>query len=49
MKNRPLAKHQLLPFMDCLDRIGAPTERGLQRNKLPPCLRESPDMLVNTR
>jgi len=37
------------PFVEFLDRIGAPTERGLERNKLPPGLRERPDMLVSTR
>jgi AraC-like DNA-binding protein len=46
----PLSRaYQLLPRIAFLDRIGAPVERGLQRNKLPPSLRERPRMLVSTR
>jgi AraC-like DNA-binding protein len=38
-----------MPFLDYLDRIGAPVERGLERSKLPPNLRERPDILASTR
>jgi AraC-like DNA-binding protein len=38
-----------MPVLDYLDRIGAPTERGLERSKLPPNLRERPGLLASTR
>jgi AraC-like DNA-binding protein len=41
--------YQLLPRIAFLDRIGAPVESGLERNKLPPRLRERPEMFVSTR
>ncbi|MBW2421168.1 MAG: hypothetical protein JRH19_21685, partial [Deltaproteobacteria bacterium] len=45
----PLSRaRQLAPFIDFLDRIGAPIERGLERNKLPPGMHERSDMLVST-
>ncbi len=40
---------QLLPFLELLDRIGVRTEPALERAKLPPRLRESPDTLIGTR
>jgi len=40
---------QVHPFIDFLDAIGAPTQVGLERNKLPPGLRECPEMLASTR
>jgi AraC-like DNA-binding protein len=39
---------QLLPFIALLDRIGAPTDRGIERNRLPPNLREDPSLLLST-
>jgi AraC-like DNA-binding protein len=49
-RNIPLSRaFQLLPRIDFLDRIGAPIELGLERNKLPPGFRERPDMLLSTR
>ena len=46
----PLSRaSQVAPFADFLDRIGAPTERGLERHKLPPDVREKPGMLVSSR
>ena len=50
VRNIPLSRAaQVAPFADFLDRIGAPTERGLERHKLPSALREKPGMLVSTR
>jgi AraC-like DNA-binding protein len=40
---------QVHPFIHFLDDIGASTEVGLERNKLPPGLRECPEMPVSTR
>jgi AraC-like DNA-binding protein len=40
---------QVHPFINFLDDIGAPTEVGLERNKLPPGLRECPEMPVSIR
>jgi len=40
---------QVHPFIAFLDDIGAPTEVGLERNKLPPGLRERPEMPVSIR
>jgi len=46
----PLSRaFQLIPRIDFLDRIGAPIERGWERNKLPPGFPERPDMLLSTR
>jgi len=50
LRNIPLSRaFQLLPRLDFLDRIGAPIELGLEGNKLPPGIRERPDMLLSTR
>jgi AraC-like DNA-binding protein len=38
---------QAHPFISFLDDIGAPTDVGLERNKLPPGLRECPEMPVS--
>ena len=38
---------QVHPFIAFLDDIGAPTDVGLERNKLPPGLRECPEMPVS--
>jgi AraC-like DNA-binding protein len=38
-----------MPFLEFLDRIGVRTEPALERAKLPPRLRESPDTLIGTR
>jgi AraC-like DNA-binding protein len=40
---------QVIPFLEFLDRIGVRTEPALERAKLPPRLRESPDTLIGTR
>jgi AraC-like DNA-binding protein len=40
---------QVHPFIAFFDDIGAPTEVGLERNNLPPGLRECPGMPVSTR
>jgi AraC-like DNA-binding protein len=40
---------QVHPFIHFLDDIGASTEVGLERNKLPPGLRECPEMPVSVR
>jgi len=40
---------QMHPFIALLDDIGAPTEVGLERNNLPPGLRECPEMPVSVR
>jgi AraC-like DNA-binding protein len=46
----PLSRAGLLfPFLEILDRIGAPTDRGLERHNLPAAVRENPEMLVSTR
>jgi AraC-like DNA-binding protein len=50
MRNIPLSRGaQLLPFIEFLDRIGAPTDRGLERSKLPLGLRGCRHTLVSTR
>jgi AraC-like DNA-binding protein len=38
---------QAHPYISFLDDIGAPTDVGLERNKLPPGLRECPEMPVS--
>jgi AraC-like DNA-binding protein len=44
----PLCRaRQLLPFIEFLDRVGAPTETALQQHRLPSELRECPDMLLS--
>jgi AraC-like DNA-binding protein len=40
---------QVHPFINFLDDIGAPTEVGLERSKLPPGLREYPEMPLSIR
>jgi AraC-like DNA-binding protein len=40
---------QVHPFINFLDDIGAPTDAGLERSKLPPGLREFPEMPVSVR
>jgi AraC-like DNA-binding protein len=40
---------QLSSFIDILDRIGAPTDPGLERARLPAAVLERPDTLVSTR
>jgi AraC-like DNA-binding protein len=46
----PLSRcRQLLPFVDFLERAGAPVDHGLERSGLPPAARERPDSFVGTR
>jgi len=50
MRKVPLSRAaQLHPFLEALDRLGAPTEGPLERNKLPPRLVEDGGTLLSTR
>jgi len=49
MSQVPLSRAaQLVPFISLLDRIGAPIDRGIERHRLPPVLREEPLTLLST-